>query len=51
MIGGGVVGENAIEMAVGMGADTTVLDRSGAVLDRLAKRFGPALKTVHSNAP
>jgi len=50
VIGGGVVGENAVEMAVGMGADTTVLDRSGVVLDRLAKRFGPALKTIHSNA-
>jgi len=50
VIGGGVVGENAIEMAVGMGADVTVLDRSGAALDRLSKRFGTNLRTVHSNA-
>lgn len=50
VIGGGVVGENAIEMAVGLGADATVLDRNGAVLDRLSKRFGPTLRTVHSNA-
>jgi len=50
VIGGGVVGENAIEMAVGMGADVTVLDRNGAVLDRLSKRFGATLRTVHSNA-
>ena len=50
VIGGGVVGENAIEMAVGMGADVTVLDRSGDALDRLAKRFGTNLRTVHSNA-
>lgn len=50
VIGGGVVGENAIEMAVGLGADCTVLDRNGAVLDRLAKRFGPSLRTIHSNA-
>ncbi|MCL4120415.1 UNVERIFIED_CONTAM: hypothetical protein GTU68_023953 [Idotea baltica] len=50
VIGGGVVGENAIEMAVGMGADVTVLDRSGNALDRLAKRFGTNLRTVHSNA-
>jgi len=49
VIGGGVVGENAIEMAVGMGADVTVLDRNGDVLDSLAKRFGPALRTIHSN--
>jgi len=50
VIGGGVVGENAIEMAVGMGADVTVLDRSGDALDRLSKRFGTNLRTVHSNA-
>ena len=50
VIGGGVVGENAIEMAVGLGADCSVLDRSSEVLDRLAKRFGPALRTIHSNA-
>ena len=50
VIGGGVVGENAIEMAVGMGADVTVLDRNGEALDRLAKRFGTNLRTVHSNA-
>ena len=49
VIGGGVVGENAIEIAVGMGAECTVLDRSSEVLDRLAKRFGPALRTRHSN--
>ncbi len=50
VIGGGVVGENAIEMAVGMGADVSVLDRSSDALDRLAKRFGTNLRTVHSNA-
>jgi alanine dehydrogenase len=50
VIGGGVVGENAIEMAVGLGADVTVLDRSGDALDRLSKRFGTNLRTVHSNA-
>lgn len=50
VIGGGVVGENAIEMAVGLGADCSVLDRDSEVLDRLSKRFGPALRTIHSNA-
>ena len=50
VIGGGVVGENAIEMAVGLGADCSVLDRDGDVLDRLSKRFGTALRTIHSNA-
>lgn len=48
IIGGGVVGENAIEMAVGLGADVTVLDRNVAVLDRLARRFGTTLNTVYS---
>ncbi len=48
VIGGGVVGTNAIEMAVGLGADVAVLDRSVDVLDRLARRFGPALRTVYS---
>lgn len=48
VIGGGVVGENAIEMAVGLGASVTVLDRDVMVLDRLARRFGTALETVYS---
>jgi len=50
IIGGGVVGENAIQMALGMGADVTVLDRNVDVLDRLNGRFGPALKTLYPSA-
>lgn len=48
VIGGGVVGENAIEMAIGLGADVTVLDRSVPALERLARRFGPTLRTMYS---
>ncbi len=48
VIGGGVVGVNAIEMAIGLGADVTVLDRDLNVLDRLSRRFGAALSTVYS---
>ena len=48
VIGGGVVGENAIYMALGMAADVTVLDQNVSVLARLARRFGAALKTVYS---
>ncbi len=48
VIGGGVVGENAIEMAVGLGSRVTVIDRSIDALDRLDRRFGPALQTVYS---
>jgi len=46
IIGGGVVGENAAEMAIGLHADVTVADASIEVLERLAKRFGAALKTI-----
>ncbi len=48
VIGGGVVGENAIYMALGMAADVTVLDHNVHVLAQLAQRFGAALKTVYS---
>ncbi len=50
IIGGGVVGENATEIAVGMGADVSVLDRSQTVLEGLASRFGAAVNTVYSTA-
>ena len=48
VIGGGVVGRNAIEMALGLGARVTVLDRDPTVLESLAARFGPALRTLYS---
>ncbi len=48
VIGGGVVGENAIQIAHGMGAGVTVLDRAVDVLNRLSRTFGAALKTVYS---
>ena len=48
VIGGGVVGENAIEMAVGLGADVTVLDRNLDVLAHLEQRFGAMLETAYS---
>jgi alanine dehydrogenase len=50
VIGGGVVGSNSIDVALGMGADVTVLDRNVDVLDRLGYHFGPALKTIYSTA-
>jgi len=49
VIGGGVVGFNAAQMAVGLGADVTILDRNPAVLERLAEHFGPSAKTRFSN--
>ncbi|MDD7805789.1 MAG: alanine dehydrogenase [Endozoicomonas sp. (ex Botrylloides leachii)] len=50
IIGGGVVGENAAEMAVGMGAEVIILDRSISVLRRLSKRFYNSIKTIYSTA-
>jgi alanine dehydrogenase len=50
VIGGGVVGENAIDVALGMGGDVTVLDNDVDVLDRLGRHFGPALTTIYSTA-
>ena len=48
VIGGGVVGENAIQMAAGLGGDVIVLDKSVPVLNRLARHFGNSLETVYS---
>ena len=48
IIGGGVVGENAAQIAVGMGADVTILDRSNDVLDHLSARFGTSVRTMYS---
>ncbi len=50
VIGGGVVGINAARMAMGLGADVTVLDRSLPRLTQLDEQFGPRLKTLFSTA-
>lgn len=49
IIGGGVVGLNAAQMAVGLGADVTILDRSPDVLERLGNYFEARAKTRFSN--
>ena len=48
VIGGGVVGINAARMAMGMGADVTLLDRDLRRLKELDMFFGGRLKTVYS---
>lgn len=48
VIGGGVVGLNAIRMAIGMEAHVTVLDRSLERLKELDDYFGPKLNTIYS---
>ncbi|MGV3770812.1 MAG: alanine dehydrogenase, partial [Sphingobium phenoxybenzoativorans] len=49
VIGGGVVGFNAAQMAAGLGADVTILDRSPEVLEKLGTYFEARAKTRFSN--
>ena len=49
VIGGGVVGFNAAQMAVGLGADVTILDRDPEQLERLGMHFESRAKTRFSN--
>ena len=50
IIGGGVVGVNAAKMAIGLGADVTILDRSLNRLRELDDMFNGRLHTVFSTA-
>jgi alanine dehydrogenase len=50
VLGGGVSGTHAIEMAVGLRADVTVVERSVKRLRELSAIFGSQLKTVYSTA-
>ncbi|MBI3653250.1 MAG: alanine dehydrogenase [Acidobacteria bacterium] len=50
IIGGGVVGTNACKMAVGLGADVTIIDRDLDRLRYLDDIFGSRIKTVASNS-
>ena len=49
VIGGGVVGFNAAQMAAGMGANVTILDRSADVLERLSHHFDSRANTLYSS--
>mgnify|MGYP003385248554 CR=1 FL=1 len=48
ILGGGVVGTNAAKMAIGMGAEVTILDRSLPRLRQLDDLFNGKVKTVYS---
>lgn len=50
IIGGGVVGTNAAKMAMGMGAQVTIIDRSAERLRYLDDLFGGRIKTLMSNS-
>jgi alanine dehydrogenase len=48
VLGGGVAGGHAAQMALGLGAQVAVVDRSLPRLRQLAQEFGSALQTVYS---
>ncbi len=48
IIGGGVSGTHAAEMAIGLGADVTILDRSVPRLRQLDSIYGGRIRTVYS---
>ena len=50
IIGAGVVGTNALQMAVGIGARVTVLDKNVDRLRQLDLVYGNRISTVYSNA-
>lgn len=50
ILGGGTVGANAARIALGMGADVTVLERDQARLRHLEEIFGAGLNTRFSEA-
>lgn len=50
ILGGGISGTQAAKMAIGMGADVTILDKSLSRLRQLDDIFGGRLHTVYSTA-
>lgn len=48
IIGGGVVGTHAAEMALGLGATVTILDKSLVRLQQLHMQFGSRLNTIYA---
>jgi alanine dehydrogenase len=48
IIGGGVVGTHAAEMALGLGAAVTVLDKSLIRIQQLQAQFGARLNTIYA---
>jgi alanine dehydrogenase len=49
IIGAGMVGQNALAMAVGLGADVTILDVDINVLRELDHRYGNRIRTLFSS--
>ena len=51
VVGGGIVGTNAAKMAIGLGADVTILDISHQRLQYLDDVFGNRIRTITSTEP
>ena len=50
VLGGGVVGSSALRVALGMGAEVTVIDRSVSKLAELDEQYRGQLRTIYSTA-
>lgn len=50
ILGGGIAGTNACKIAIGMGADVTIMDISAKRLSELDDIFGNSVKTMYSNS-
>ena len=48
VLGGGVAGTHAATIALGMGANVTLVDKSNEALRRLAAQFGTGVRTIYS---
>jgi alanine dehydrogenase len=48
ILGGGGVGTNAAIIALGMGADVTILEKNTDRMEELVARFGTSIKTIYS---
>ncbi len=48
VLGGGVVGFNAAQMAIGLHADVTILDRNPITLEKLENHFESSAKVIYS---
>jgi len=50
ILGAGIAGTNACKIAIGMGADVTIMDISAKRLSELDDIFGNSVKTLYSNS-
>jgi len=50
ILGGGIAGTNACKIALGTGADVTIMDISAKRLSELDDIFGSSIKTLYSNS-